>query len=65
MVRKKSTEIKASDCKCVDCGKQAEIFWPVFDLDIRSYPYCRTCCEKQKQTLLFKLFIDSENKKEI
>lgn len=35
--------MKASECKCVDCGKQAVAFWPVIDPDIPSHPYCREC----------------------
>lgn len=25
---------KASECKCVECGKQAVAFWPIIDPDI-------------------------------
>ncbi|MCK5609992.1 hypothetical protein KAR91_49420 [Candidatus Pacearchaeota archaeon] len=42
-----SKVIKASDCKCCQCGKQAVCFWPIVDPDIRSYPYCRECKEEQ------------------
>ena len=44
--------IKASDCKCCLCGKQAVAFWPVFDPDIPSHPYCRECLDKTKLTLM-------------
>ena len=43
---------KASNKKCVDCGKQAVAFFPAFDPDITSYPYCRECLEKRKIELL-------------
>lgn len=32
----------AKDCKCVVCGKQAEVFWPCFDPDIPSIHTIRT-----------------------
>jgi len=38
--------IKASDCKCCECGEQAVAFWPVIDPDIPSHPYCRKCLDK-------------------
>jgi len=44
----------AKDCKC-KCGKQAVCFWPVFDPDIPSYPYCRKCVEEAKERLLLKI----------
>ena len=50
--------MKASECKCVNCGKQAVAFWPVIDPDIPSHPYCRACLDKEKSELLFKLFGD-------
>lgn len=40
--------MKASDCKCIICGKQAVAFWPVIDPDIPSHPYCRKCLDKEK-----------------
>ena len=46
---------KASDCKCVECGKQAVAFYPVMDPDIPAYPYCRECLDKFKMELLIKL----------
>ena len=39
---------KASDCKCIICGKQAVAFWPIIDPDIPSHPYCRKCLDKEK-----------------
>lgn len=32
--------MKASECKCCKCGKQAVAFWPCVDPDIQSSPYC-------------------------
>lgn len=48
-------KIKASDCKCIRCGKQGEAFWPVFDPDIPALPYCRECLDKEKRELMIKL----------
>ena len=47
--------MKASECKCVNCGKQAVAFWPVVDPDIPSYPYCRECLDREKMELFKKL----------
>ena len=41
-------KVKASDCKCCKCGKQAVAFWPVIDPDIPSHPYCRKCLNYEK-----------------
>lgn len=40
--------IKSSECKCIECGKQAIAFYPAFDPDIKSYPYCRKCLDEKK-----------------
>jgi len=32
--------MKAKDCKCCMCNKQAVAFYPLVDPDIPSYPYC-------------------------
>ncbi len=48
--------MKASECKCIVCGKQAVAFWPVIDPDIPSHPYCRECLNNEKKELLIKLF---------
>lgn len=48
--------IKASECKCRKCGKQAVAFWPCIDPDIASHPYCRKCLNKAKGKLLVELF---------
>lgn len=47
--------MKASECKCCVCGKQAVAFWPMVDPDIPPYPYCRKCLDKQKRELIIKL----------
>lgn len=47
--------MKASECKCCICGKQAVAFWPVIDPDIPSNPYCRECLDKEKRELMIKL----------
>lgn len=47
--------VHAKDCKCVVCGKQAVAFWPCFDPDIPSHPYCRKCLDKEKAKLLIEL----------
>ena len=47
--------MKASECKCCVCGKQAVAFFPIVDPDIRPYPYCRKCLDKEKAKLLIKL----------
>lgn len=44
--------IKASSLKCSKCVEKAVAFWPVFDPDIRSYPYCRKCLDAVKERLL-------------
>lgn len=57
-------KVKASECKCCECGKQAVAFWPVCDPDIPSYPYCRECLDKAKMELMVMLKkIDDEYKK--
>ena len=47
--------MKASDCRCCQCGEQAVAFWPVIDPDIPSNPYCRKCLDKAKIRLLVEL----------
>ena len=47
--------MKANECRCCRCGKQAVAFWPCFDPDILSYPYCRECLDKEKEKLLISL----------
>ena len=38
--------MKANECKCCKCGKQAVAFYPCIDPDIPSYPYCADHLEK-------------------
>lgn len=52
--------MKASECKCVECGRQAVAFFPVFDPDIPSYPYCRECLDKAKMELAVALWGNDE-----
>ena len=60
----KDKQIHASDFKCVECGKQAEVFFPVMDPDIPSHPYCKKCADKAQRELFFKLCeINKKNKK--
>lgn len=33
-----SKQVKASYCKCCECGAQAVAFWPCIDPDIPSHP---------------------------
>ena len=56
--------VKASDCKCCECGEPAVAFWPVIDPDIPSYPYCRKCLDKVKQELMIQLLKIDEKYKE-
>lgn len=58
----KRKEMKASDCKCVVCGKQAVAFWPVVDPDIPANPYCRKCLDKAKMEMIMGIFHYSERK---
>lgn len=53
--------MKASECKCVDCGKQAVAFWPLIDPDIPAHPYCRKCLDKAKMEVLIQVFGKSKN----
>ena len=50
--------MKASECKCCECGKQAVAFYPIIDPDIPSYPYCRACLDKMKMELARKIWGD-------
>lgn len=45
----------AKDEKCIDCGKQAVVFWPMVDPDIPANPYCRPCVNRAQISLLEKL----------
>jgi hypothetical protein len=52
--------MKASECKCIVCGKQAVAFWPMIDPDIPAEPYCRECLNKAKSEVLMNCFGYSE-----
>lgn len=54
--------MKASECKCCVCGKQAVAFWPCIDPDIKSLPYCRECLDKAKMELLIEMFENDNDK---
>lgn len=47
--------IKAKDKKCIKCGRKSVAFFPIFDPDIPSYPYCRKCLDKEKLELMIKI----------
>lgn len=53
--------MKASNCKCCVCGKQAVAFWPVIDPDIPAHPYCRKCLDKVKAETIAKILGMSTN----
>ena len=55
MTLNKQCKMKASECKCIECGQQAVAFWPVVDPDIPSHPYCRKCLDKAKQEAIIKI----------
>ena len=56
-------KMKAKDCKCIICGKQAVAFWPVIDPDIPENPYCRKCLDETKARVIFDIFkADKEDK---
>lgn len=48
--------MKASEYKCIICGKQAVAFWPCIDPDIPSHPYCRKCLDKEKLKAMISAF---------
>ena len=54
--------MKASDCKCILCGRQAVAFWPVFEPDIPSHPYCRECLDKEKQKAMIGCFGEEQGR---
>ena len=57
--------MKASECKCVVCGKPAVAFWPVFDPYIPSEPYCRECLDREKFRMMrdIEKILDGNDKK--
>ena len=59
-----SNQVKASDCKCCECGAQAVAFWPCIDPDIPSNPYCRKCLDKAQLELMTRITKRKENENE-
>lgn len=57
--------MKASECKCCQCGKQAVAFWPLIDPDIHANPYCRECLDKAKMRVLIEAFGKTEEEAKI
>lgn len=59
--------IKASDCQCCKCQERAAAFWPAFDPDIQSSPYCRKHLDQAQNELLILMhndgFFDKPTKK--
>ena len=47
--------MKATDCKCIECGQQAVAFWPVIDPDIPGNPYCRECLDDMKTRMIIEI----------
>ena len=58
----KQWKMKASECKCCECGKQAVAFWPIVDPDIPSFPYCRKCLDEAKEKMIVEIlkFMDEK-----
>ena len=55
--------MKASECKCIICGRQAVDFWPCIDPDIPAQPYCRKCLDEAKRELIMKL-LNNDNEQD-
>lgn len=53
--------IKAKDCKCYKCGKQADIFYGLNDPDCTQKPVCNIC----KMLLLRELYNYSAKSKRL
>ena len=54
--------VKASDYKCIRCGKQAVAFWPCIDPDIPSSPYCRKCLDREKLAAMIAQFGEEDGR---
>ncbi len=48
--------MKANECKCCKCGKQAYAFWPMIDPDIPSYAFCKTHLREIQMGILIDVF---------
>lgn len=55
--------MKASECKCIKCGRQAVAFWPAIDPDIPSHPYCRPCLNHEKMKAIVAICGSDEGRK--
>lgn len=56
--------IDATTCKCIKCGEQAEVFWPIVNTEIKAYPYC-TKCMKEELEIINEILDDfKENEKD-
>jgi hypothetical protein len=44
--------MKASECKCCECGQQAEVF---NHPDIPSHPYCNKCLDDMKTRMIIEI----------
>lgn len=51
---------KAAEAKCVMCGAEAAVYFPVWDIDqeIPPRPYCRKCLRRAKHEFYMKLLIN-------
>lgn len=47
--------MKASQHKCIECGQQAEAFWPSIDPDIPTFPYCNKCLDDIRTRMIIEL----------
>ena len=47
--------MKATDCKCIECGQQAVAFWPCIDPDIPSHPYCNKCLDDIRTRMIIEI----------
>ena len=59
-IYREDNKMYAKDYYCVECYSQnnetpAESFWPVIDVDIKSYPYCKKHLEERQQELFLEL----------
>jgi len=60
-ILREDNKFHAEDYYCIKCYDKkkeipAEIFWPVFDPDIKSFPYCKPCLDKEQLKLMIQLY---------
>lgn len=48
-------QVQAKDCICCECDNPAVAFWPIIDIDIPHYPYCRSCLDNAEHSLMIKM----------